>query len=81
MRKPILSVAVPMVATMMCVAVATAATLSYTPNGDPPYDWSNTANWGGTLPGSGDEAKANNSLLLANPLNIVYQMEWDVKKK
>ena len=37
MRKPILSVAVPMIAAVMCVAVATAAEVTYSLNGSAPY--------------------------------------------
>ena len=47
---------------------ASAAMRSYTPQGSAPYYWSDAAAWGGTLPGASDEAIANNSLLLANPL-------------
>ena len=49
---------------------AYAANLSYTPQGSAPYYWSNAAAWGGALPGSGDEAIANNLALLANPLIV-----------
>ena len=49
---------------------ATGANLSYTPQGSAPYYWNDAAAWGGTEPGSGDEAIANNSLLLANPLIV-----------
>jgi len=47
-----------------------AASLSYTPQGSAPYYWSNAAAWGGTVPGSGDEAIANNSALLSSPLIV-----------
>ena len=59
--------------TFVAISVATsvsAANLSYTPQGSAPYYWDNAAAWGGTLPGSGDEAIANNSALLANPLIV-----------
>jgi len=60
-----------MALTAVAVAIgAYAATLSYTPQGSEPYYWSNAAAWGGTLPGSGDEAVANNSALLASPLIV-----------
>ena len=68
MRTPILSAAVPLVVAVMCATVATAATLSYTPNGDPPYYWSNTANWGGALPEADDSITLSNAGLLAQPL-------------
>ena len=68
MRKTMLSAVVSMATVMMCVTVATAATMSYTPNGDPPYYWSNPTAWGGTVPGSGDSITLSNAGLLAQPL-------------
>ena len=58
------------VAAISAATSASAAMRSYTPQGSAPYYWSDAAAWGGTEPGSGDEAIANNSALLANPLIV-----------
>ena len=50
--------------------VASAATLSYTPQGSAPYYWDNAAAWGGTAPTSSDNVKVGNAMLLSSPLVV-----------
>ena len=71
MRKPILSVAVPMVTAVMCVAVATAAEVTYSLNGSAPYYWSTLGNWSGNaLPEIGDTALISQSGLDTSPFIV-----------
>ncbi len=65
-----LSAVVQMATALMGVAVATAADKSYTPQGSGPYNWSDTAAWGGTLPETLDAVALDSAQLLVNPLFI-----------
>ena len=47
---------------------ANAADMSYTPNGTPPYLWSDTTAWGGTLPSTSDVVTIADAGLLVHPL-------------
>lgn len=68
MRKPSFAVAMLHITAGALTITATAADLSYTPQGDAPYYWSNTAAWGGALPGADDSATLSNAGLLTHPL-------------
>ena len=47
---------------------ANAADMSYTPNGTPPYLWSDATAWGGTLPSTSDVVTIADAGLLVHPL-------------
>ena len=68
MYKPSFANAVLNIAVGALALTATAADLSYTPQGDAPYYWSDTAAWGGALPGSGDVVTIADAGLLVHPL-------------
>lgn len=51
-------------------AGASAATLTYTPQGSAPYLWSDTAAWGGAVPTDDDSATVSQTTLKSNPLFV-----------
>ena len=56
--------------TFAASAGASAANLSYTPQGSAPYYWSNPAAWGGAEPTRDDNTTISNATLRTSPLTI-----------